>query len=51
LTRDLDHLRTANTVGSPFGAAHLRTDASRRVKKIENAEAMIWKLLWVFEKS
>ena len=29
----------------------LRTDASRRFKKTENAEAMIWKLLCVAEKS
>ena len=29
----------------------LRTDASRRFKKIENAEAMIWKLLWVAQQS
>jgi hypothetical protein len=29
----------------------LRTNASRRFKKTENAEAMIWKLLRVAEKS
>ena len=41
------HLRTTNIVESPFHAVRLRTDASRRFKKVENAEAMIWKLLMV----
>ena len=41
------HLRTTNIVESPFNAVRLRTDASRRFKKVENAEAMIWKLLLV----
>jgi transposase-like protein len=45
------HLRTTNIVESPFNAVRLRTDASRRFKKTENAEAMIWKLLLVAEKS
>ena len=45
------HLRTTNIVESPFDQVRLRTDASRRFKKIENAEAMIWKLLCVAEKS
>ena len=45
------HLRTTNIVESPFNAVRLRTDASRRFKKVENAEAMIWKLLVVAEKS
>jgi len=45
------HLRTTNIVESPFNAVRLRTDASRRFKKVENAEAMIWKLLLVAEKS
>ena len=36
---------------SQFNAVRLRTDASRRFKKTENAEAMIWKLLLVAEKS
>ena len=39
------HLRTTNIVESPFNAVRLRTNASRRFKKTENAEAMIWKLL------
>lgn len=43
------HLRTTNIVESPFAAVRLRTDAARRFKKAENAEAMIWKLLTVAE--
>jgi transposase-like protein len=45
------HLRTTNIVESPFHAVRLKTDASRRFKKVENAEAMIWKLLLVAQKS
>jgi putative transposase len=45
------HLRTTNVVESPFNAVRLRTDASRRFKRVENAEAMIWKLLMVAQKS
>lgn len=45
------HLRTTNIVESPFHAVRLRTDASRRFKKVDNAETMIWKLLMVAEKS
>ena len=45
------HLRTTNIVESPFDAVRLRTNASRRFKKTESAEAMIWKLLRVAEKS
>ena len=45
------HLRTTNIVESPFSAVRLRTDAARRFKRTENAEAMIWKLLRVAEKS
>jgi transposase-like protein len=45
------HLRTTNVVESPFNIVRLRTEASRRFKKVENAEAMIWKLLTVAEKS
>lgn len=45
------HLRTTNIVESPFAAVRLRTDASRRFKKSENAAAMIWKLLCVAEQS
>lgn len=45
------HLRTSNIVESPFAAIRLRTDASRRYKRVEGAKAMIWKLLTVAEKS
>lgn len=39
------HLRTTNVVESPFGSVRLRTDAAKRFKKVQNATAMIWKLL------
>jgi putative transposase len=45
------HLRTTNVVESPFSSVRLRTDAAKRFKKIENATAMIWKLLRVAEKT
>jgi transposase-like protein len=45
------HLRTTNIVESPFSSVRLRTEASRRFKKVECAEAMVWKLLTVAEKS
>lgn len=44
------HIRTTNVVESPFSAVRLRTDAARRFKKVQNATAMIWKLLGVAEK-
>ncbi len=43
------HLRTTNPVESPFAALRLRTDAAKRYKKVENATAVIWKLLLVAE--
>ena len=36
---------------SPFGPVRLRTDAAKRFKKIQNATAMIWKLLQIAEKN
>ena len=45
------HLRTTNIVESPFDAVRLRTNAARRFKRVENATAMIWKLLRVAEKA
>jgi len=45
------HIRTTNVVESPFGSVRLRTDAAKRFKKIQNATAMIWKLLQVAEKN
>ena len=44
------HLRTTNIVESPFSSVRLRTEASRRYKKVENATALIWKVLMVAEK-
>jgi putative transposase len=43
------HLRTTNPVESPFGALRLRTDAAKRFKKVENATAVIWKMLLIAE--
>lgn len=45
------HLRTTNIVESPFAAVRLRTDASRRYKRVAGAKAMIWKMLRVAEQS
>ena len=44
------HLRTTNPVESPFAALRLRTAAAKRFKKVENATAVIWKLLLVGER-
>jgi putative transposase len=43
------HLRTTNVVESPFAAVRLRTTAAKRVKKVDCATALIWKLLQVAE--
>jgi transposase-like protein len=43
------HLRTTNPVESPFASVRLRTTAAKRYKRVENASAMIWKLLMVAE--
>jgi transposase-like protein len=43
------HLRTTNVVESPFAVLRLRTDAAKRYKKIENATAVIWKMLLLAE--
>lgn len=45
------HLRTTNIVESPFAAVRLRTTAAKRFKRVENACALIWKLLCVAEKT
>ena len=45
----LKHLRTTNVVESPFAALMLRTDAAKRYKKVENATAVIWKMLLLAE--
>lgn len=45
------HLRTTNIVESPFASVRLRTTAGKRFKRVENAAALIWKLLGVAEKT
>jgi putative transposase len=45
------HLRTSNVVESPFATVRLRTTAAKRFKKVENATALIWKLVQVAESS
>lgn len=49
-TEHWKHLRTTNPVESPFAFLRLRTDAVKRFKKVDNAIAVIWKLLMVGEK-
>lgn len=44
------HLRTTNAIESPFASLRLRTNASKRFKKVENASAMVWKLLMLAER-
>jgi len=44
------HLRTTNVVESPFAAVRLRTTAAKRFKRVENATALIWRLLRVAER-
>jgi putative transposase len=43
------HLRTTNPVESPFATVRLCTTAAKRFKKVENATALIWKILQVAE--
>lgn len=43
------HLRTINIVESLFAGLRLRTDAAKRYKKVENAAAVIWKILLLAE--
>jgi putative transposase len=45
------HLRTTNIVESPFAAVRLRTNAGKRYKRVDNASALIWKLLTIAEKT
>lgn len=45
------HLRTSNPVESPFATLRLRTNAAKRFKKVDNATAVIWKMLLVAERS
>lgn len=43
------HIRTTNIIESPFSAVRLRTGAAKRFKRVENATALIWKMLLVVE--
>jgi putative transposase len=43
------HLRTTNPIESPFAALRLRTAAAKRFKRVENATAVIWKMLLIAE--
>ena len=43
------HLWTSNVVECPFATVRLRTTAAKRFKKVENATAVIWKILQVAE--
>ncbi len=45
------HLRTSNVVESPFHAVRLRTSAAKRFKRADNAEAILWKLLMLAERT
>jgi transposase-like protein len=45
------HLRTTNVIESPFAAVRLRTTAAKRFKRVENACALIWKVLGVAEQT
>lgn len=44
------HLRTTNIIESPFAALRLRTNAAKRYKKVENATAVIWKMMLLAER-
>lgn len=44
------HLRTTNIIESPFARVRLRTTASKRYKKTDNATAIIWKTLMIAQK-
>jgi transposase-like protein len=44
------HLRTTNPVESPFAAVRLRTTAAKRYKRVDNATAVLWKLLMLAER-
>jgi putative transposase len=44
-------LRTTNVVESPVAAVRLRTTAAKRLKKVDTATAMIWKVLQVAEQT
>ena len=43
------HRRTTHVVESPCAAVRLRTTAAKRLKQVDSATAMIWKVLQVAE--
>jgi putative transposase len=43
------HLRTSSVVESPFATVRLRTTTAKRCKKVQNATALLRKLLQVAE--
>ena len=43
------HLRTTTPVESPFAALRLRTDAAKRYKRVDQAMAVMWKMLMIAE--
>jgi putative transposase len=43
------YLRTTSIVESPFATVRLHTTAAKRFRKVENASALIWKILQVAE--
>ncbi|MBN9686131.1 transposase [Corallococcus sp. NCSPR001] len=45
------HLRTANSIASPFASLRLRTYAAKHSHKVENATVLLWKPLFVAQKS
>ncbi len=45
------HLRTTNVIESPFAAVRLRTSAAKGFKRVENATALIWRLLLVVQQN
>lgn len=44
------HIRTTNVVESPSAALRLRTDAAKRYRRVENATAVVWKMLTIAER-
>lgn len=44
------HVRSSSSVVSLFSRLRLKTDAAKRLGKVENATAVVWKMLMVAEK-
>jgi len=45
-----DIMPVTNVVESPLASVRLRTTAAKRYKRVENATALIWKVLCVAER-